>query len=40
MDPEERQDFERGLEIIETRAASLNRFLQAYRHWRRCRRRP
>jgi two-component system nitrogen regulation sensor histidine kinase NtrY len=29
--PEERQDFERGLEIIETRAASLNRFLQAYR---------
>jgi len=27
----ERQDFERGLEIIETRAASLNRFLQAYR---------
>src|SRR5439155_19515291 len=29
---DERQDFERGLEIIETRAASLNRFLQAYRH--------
>jgi two-component system, NtrC family, nitrogen regulation sensor histidine kinase NtrY len=28
---EQRQDFERGLEIIETRAASLNRFLQAYR---------
>jgi nitrogen fixation/metabolism regulation signal transduction histidine kinase len=28
---DERQDFERGLEIIETRAASLNRFLQAYR---------
>ena len=28
---EERQDFERGLEIIEARAASLNRFLQAYR---------
>lgn len=28
---EERQDFERGLEIIETRSASLNRFLQAYR---------
>jgi nitrogen fixation/metabolism regulation signal transduction histidine kinase len=27
----ERQDFERGLEIIEARAASLNRFLQAYR---------
>jgi two-component system, NtrC family, nitrogen regulation sensor histidine kinase NtrY len=30
-DPGERQDFERGLEIIETRSASLNRFLQAYR---------
>jgi nitrogen fixation/metabolism regulation signal transduction histidine kinase len=29
--PEERQDFERGLEIIEARSASLNRFLQAYR---------
>ncbi|HZR56096.1 MAG TPA: ATP-binding protein [Terriglobales bacterium] len=28
---EQRQDFERGLEIIETRAGSLNRFLQAYR---------
>ena len=28
---EERQDFERGLSIIEARAASLNRFLQAYR---------
>jgi len=28
---EERQDFERGLSIIENRAASLNRFLQAYR---------
>lgn len=28
---EERQDFDRGLDIIETRAASLNRFLQAYR---------
>ena len=28
---EERQDFERGLSIIESRAASLNRFLQAYR---------
>jgi two-component system nitrogen regulation sensor histidine kinase NtrY len=28
---EERQDFERGLGIIEARAASLNRFLQAYR---------
>jgi two-component system nitrogen regulation sensor histidine kinase NtrY len=31
LNPEERRDFERGLEIIETRAASLNRFLQAYR---------
>ncbi|MBV9183819.1 MAG: ATP-binding protein [Acidobacteria bacterium] len=29
--PEQRQDFERGLNIIEARAASLNRFLQAYR---------
>ena len=28
---EERKDFQRGLEIIETRAISLNRFLQAYR---------
>jgi two-component system, NtrC family, nitrogen regulation sensor histidine kinase NtrY len=28
---EPRQDFERGLGIIESRAASLNRFLQAYR---------
>jgi two-component system, NtrC family, nitrogen regulation sensor histidine kinase NtrY len=28
---EEKQDFGRGLEIIETRADSLNRFLQAYR---------
>ena len=28
---DQRQDFERGLEIVETRAASLNRFLQAYR---------
>jgi len=28
---EEREDFERGLSIIESRAASLNRFLQAYR---------
>jgi len=27
----QRQDFSRGLGIIETRAASLNRFLQAYR---------
>jgi nitrogen fixation/metabolism regulation signal transduction histidine kinase len=31
LDAEQRQDFERGLNIIETRAASLNRFLQAYR---------
>jgi two-component system, NtrC family, nitrogen regulation sensor histidine kinase NtrY len=31
LEPEQRQDFERGLGIIETRAASLNRFLQAYR---------
>jgi two-component system nitrogen regulation sensor histidine kinase NtrY len=31
IDSHERQDFERGLGIIETRAASLNRFLQAYR---------
>lgn len=29
---EERRDFQKGLDIIETRAASLNRFLQAYRH--------
>lgn len=28
---EDRDDFERGLGIIEARAASLNRFLQAYR---------
>src|SRR5581483_4497132 len=28
---EQRQDFERGLEIIERRAGSLKRFLQAYR---------
>ena len=28
---EQREDFERGLSIIESRAASLNRFLQAYR---------
>ena len=28
---EESKDFQRGLEIIETRAVSLNRFLQAYR---------
>src|SRR5207237_9719750 len=28
---DQRQDFERGLTIIEARAASLNRFLQAYR---------
>ncbi|MGB6480942.1 MAG: ATP-binding protein [Candidatus Sulfotelmatobacter sp.] len=31
VDPEQRRDFTRGLDIIETRAASLNRFLQAYR---------
>jgi two-component system nitrogen regulation sensor histidine kinase NtrY len=31
MSVEQSQDFERGLAIIETRAASLNRFLQAYR---------
>jgi two-component system nitrogen regulation sensor histidine kinase NtrY len=31
LDADQRQDFERGLSIIETRAASLNRFLQAYR---------
>jgi len=31
LDAEQRQHFARGLSIIETRAASLNRFLQAYR---------
>ncbi len=31
LDTEARQDFQRGLAIIETRADSLNRFLQAYR---------
>lgn len=31
LDAEHRRDFERGLEIIENRVASLNRFLQAYR---------
>ena len=31
LSTEEKQDFGRGLEIIETRADSLNRFLQAYR---------
>jgi two-component system, NtrC family, nitrogen regulation sensor histidine kinase NtrY len=31
LSAEQRHDFERGLEIIETRSASLNRFLQAYR---------
>ncbi len=31
VSPEERHDFERGLEIIEARSAALNRFLQAYR---------
>jgi two-component system nitrogen regulation sensor histidine kinase NtrY len=30
-DTGQRQDFKRGLEIIETRADNLNRFLQAYR---------
>src|SRR5215470_1308853 len=31
LDSLQREDFARGLGIIETRAASLNRFLQAYR---------
>lgn len=31
LSAEQRQDFERGLDIVETRAGSLNRFLQAYR---------
>src|SRR6266568_4723780 len=31
LDNHQREDFERGLGIIENRAASLNRFLQAYR---------
>ncbi len=31
IDPEDREDFTRGLEVIEDRAESLNRFLQAYR---------
>lgn len=31
LDADARQDFQRGLTIIETRADSLNRFLQAYR---------
>ena len=31
LDDDHRADFERGLAIIEARAASLNRFLQAYR---------
>lgn len=31
LDSAQRQDFARGLGIIQTRAASLNRFLQAYR---------
>jgi nitrogen fixation/metabolism regulation signal transduction histidine kinase len=31
LSPGQRRDFESGLEIIETRAGSLNRFLQAYR---------
>lgn len=31
LNPDERHDFERGLEIIEARSAALHRFLQAYR---------
>ncbi|HXJ88260.1 MAG TPA: ATP-binding protein [Candidatus Binatia bacterium] len=31
VDPEVRNDLQRGLEIIETRSASLQRFLEAYR---------
>lgn len=31
LESQEQQDFNRGLGIIESRAASLNRFLQAYR---------
>ena len=31
LDSDQREDFERGLSIIEARAHSLNRFLQAYR---------
>ena len=31
LDSSQRQDFERGLSIVEARADSLNRFLQAYR---------
>jgi len=31
LDSDQREDFERGLSIIESRAYSLNRFLQAYR---------
>ena len=31
IDPEVRADLQRGLEIIETRSASLQRFLEAYR---------
>jgi two-component system, NtrC family, nitrogen regulation sensor histidine kinase NtrY len=31
LNSEQRQDFERGLAIIEARTTSLNRFLQAYR---------
>ncbi len=31
LNASQRQDFERGLEIIESRSGSLNRFLQAYR---------
>jgi nitrogen fixation/metabolism regulation signal transduction histidine kinase len=32
LDSEQKQDFTRGLEIIESRAGSLNRFVEAYRH--------
>jgi two-component system nitrogen regulation sensor histidine kinase NtrY len=32
LDSEQRQYFKRGLDVIGTRAASLNRFLQAYRN--------
>jgi len=31
LETSQREDFERGLSIVEARAASLNRFLQAYR---------
>ncbi len=32
LGPEQRQDFTRGLGIVESRAESLNRFVEAYRH--------